>query len=156
MKAEFTGWTEANLKRLGEMKAEGKSARQIAEAFGWPCSRNAVLGVLYRNFHAPDKASPKPEKVTREPRAKVEVPVPKPRPIRPEDFIAPALPVPGGEPLSITELTESTCRWIAADPKDERPYCGKRKAWGPSHPYCEEHQLRAETPKATFIRRSAA
>ena len=48
-------WNEENTKRLQKLWKEGNTARQVAEALGQGCTRNAVIGKLFRIRRAEKK-----------------------------------------------------------------------------------------------------
>jgi GcrA cell cycle regulator len=130
-------WDDAAIERLKQLRAEGRSASEIAELLG--VSKNSIIGKLYRLKVKPAPvAQPKPKpKAQRQPRPrkpsadkwfKMEPP-PAPSPSRPN--------VPFTR--SILELGPGQCKWPQGD--YDFVFCGEPQAAGSV--YCSEHTERA-------------
>src|SRR5450432_3230555 len=108
-------WTDDRLELLKKLWADGLSASQIAAELGG-VTRNAVIGKVHRlglsgRAKSPSSAVPRVRKA-------------RPASMRPR--------------ISITELSEATCRWPIGDPgAEDFAYCGSQtKA---ALPYCPYH-----------------
>jgi GcrA cell cycle regulator len=146
----MTPWTEDRVERLKKYWAEGMSAGQIRDELGGT-SRNAVIGKVRRLDLArrPNPvASQQPKQQERR----------KPGPIAslgtPGRFGAVPIEYParrvnnGSKPVSILDLTSTTCRWIIGDSRRpmEPIYCGAIGADNPLEPYCACHRGMAASP----------
>lgn len=144
---------------------DGKSAtdirRWLMKHRGVECSRNAVIGVVFRSGQSNrPKAEPAP-KVRRVPPSKPALKIvkdeprvsqpaaPKPAPAKapkprfPERKIPPR-PV-SSEPIfpAIFALPDPTCRWIIGDALEGRTCEAERR---PGSPYCPRHHAKAYVP----------
>jgi hypothetical protein len=144
-------WTDERIAKLTVyIRDEKMSATQATAAFraaGFICSRNAVVGKMWRlGLHSTHIASKRTvPKVQKLPRPKVFPPEPKlpPEPIPSMQELASA-----PEPLrtSILDLTSEQCRWMLDDEKDQHGlalFCGHFAADGR---YCEHHHGRCNIP----------
>jgi GcrA cell cycle regulator len=146
----------AELKRLNELKHSASwIAVQLKKLFG-PCTRNSVLGKLWRLGLAnprPEVSMPKPKPrhrpVPREkfsPHRRLPAPaVPKPEPIPIPEIDDSAIPLE--QRKTLLELTNWTCRWICGDPRAaDFFYCGHPSAdFTSNRPYCAHHTARAHS-----------
>jgi GcrA cell cycle regulator len=154
----MTPWTEDRVDLLKKYWAEGMSAGQIRDELGGT-SRNAVLGKVRRLDLArrPNPvASQQPKQQERRkpgPIASLVTPArfgdapdwpPEPR-FRKH---CPAEPLAISKPVSILDLTSTTCRWIIGDSRKpmEPIYCGAIGADNPIEPYCACHRGTAGAP----------
>lgn len=139
----YFDWTperEADLKRMHRNRL---SAAQCALFFGCGCTRNAVIGKLYRLGLTSDDGG-----AARMPSRAMRVPKP-PRPPRVRAEAPPRLPkAPMPKPkitdvarVSILELTNFTCRWPVGNPATEGfGYCGLPQGdLQGGRPYCPDH-----------------
>jgi GcrA cell cycle regulator len=156
----MTSWTEDRVERLKKYWAEGMSAGQIRDEIGG-ASRNAVIGKLWRLDLArcPNPVAlqqPKPKQQDRRKPGAIASLVRPSRfgyaPDRPPEARVPlrypAEPLPGSKPVSILDLTSTTCRWIIGDSRRpmEPIYCGAIGADNPIEPYCACHRGMAASP----------
>jgi GcrA cell cycle regulator len=150
-------WTEERVELLKKLWADGLSASQIAAELGG-VTRNAVIGKVHRlglsgRAKSPSSAVPRVRKA-------------RPASMRPRmrfngntalmpsyeaEFEADSDPlahvVPMGPRVSITELSEATCRWPIGDPgAEDFAYCGSQTKTG--LPYCPYHSRIAYQPLA--------
>jgi GcrA cell cycle regulator len=165
-------WTDERVERLKRLWAEGLSASQIATQLGG-VSRNAVIGKVHR-LNLPGRvkaggtqatARTAPKRTTSAPRAPnfaartttnparttphavgVAVVAPEVEAVQPTEFRAPSnVVVPMSRKLSLTDLTERTCKWPMGDPlKDDFHFCGSDSA--DTSPYCKYHARLAYQP----------
>ena len=142
-------WSDADIRNMQEMWVAGKSASEIAQALGDGLTRSAVLGKIHRlgmNF-LPREATksnfrPASNPKTTAPRIVQAKTAPRmPQPSRRHNPV----PKPMAMPLiTITELTNDTCRWPVGDPKTpEFRYCGARSG---EALYCPSHAKLAYMP----------
>lgn len=166
-------WTDERVEKLKKLWAEGLSASQIATQLGGGVSRNAVIGKVHR-LCLPGRAKAggtiaTPARTPKRPAA------PAARapnyPARPVTRTAPRtegatalkadldiqpveetvnLPVfsgasPVSKRLTLTDLTERTCKWPVGDPMtDDFHFCGCDSM--DSSPYCKYHAKLAYQP----------
>jgi GcrA cell cycle regulator len=151
------GWTEERVELLKKLWADGLSASQIAAQLGG-VTRNAVIGKVHRlglsgRAKSPSSSVPRPRKVRQSSQGF------RPRlryhgntALLPSTEMEPDLDplaniVPMGPRVSITELSEATCRWPIGDPgTDGFAYCGTKTKIG--SPYCPYHARIAYQPLA--------
>lgn len=169
-------WTEERVELLKKLWAEGLSASQIAAQLGG-VSRNAVIGKVHRlklssrgrastahtrtkkpvGSTGATKSTGRTGSPTRPATATVGATALKPQfqvdavahqDLRPIEEVV----VPISRRLSLTELTEQTCKWPNGDPlTDDFHFCGNdAKETGP---YCNYHSKLAFQP-ASERRRS--
>jgi GcrA cell cycle regulator len=163
-------WTDERVEKLKRLWSEGLSASQIAAQLGG-VSRNAVIGKVHR-LSLPGRAkaggsvatSRATKRTTSAPRApnyasrvvtrtvtravgatmlKEEVEIETSE----EMVFVPAhnVVVPISRRLSLTELTERTCKWPVGDPlKEGFHFCGCESP--DSSPYCNYHARLAYQP----------
>jgi GcrA cell cycle regulator len=150
-------WTEERVELLKKLWADGLSASQIAAELGG-VTRNAVIGKVHRlglsgRAKSPSSGIPRVRK-------------PRPASLRPRmrfngntalhpayeaEFEADSDPlahiVPMGPRVSITQLSEATCRWPIGEPgAEDFAYCGSQTKTG--FPYCPYHSRIAYQPLA--------
>lgn len=164
-------WTDERVEKLKRLWSEGLSASQIAAQLGG-VSRNAVIGKVHRlslpgrvkaggTVAAPRAAA---KRATSAPRApnyasrvvtrsvtrsvgatalKEEVEIETHEEM---EFVPAAnVVLPISRRLSLTELTERTCKWPVGDPlKDDFHFCGCESP--DSSPYCNYHARLAYQP----------
>jgi GcrA cell cycle regulator len=165
-------WTDERVERLKRLWAEGLSASQIATQLGG-VSRNAVIGKVHR-LNLPGRvkaggtqatARTAPKRTTSAPRAPnfaartttnpartapqavgVAAVAQEVEAVQPTEFRAPSnVVVPMSRKLSLTDLTERTCKWPMGDPlKDDFHFCGSDSA--DTSPYCKYHARLAYQP----------
>lgn len=136
-----TGWTDAHLTRLREMRADHKSAGQIARALGDEFSRNAVIGKCRRMGLAlnPRENPPRPRAMPQR-RMKREFPSPQAKP-------APSLisqqnpqptPIDNFKPnlIPFSKLKDTLCKYPYGESPPYR-FCGCKSVHGLS--WCLEH-----------------
>lgn len=173
-------WTDERVEKLKRLWAEGLSASQIAAQLGG-VSRNAVIGKVHR-LNLPGRVKAGGQATPTRPQKRPAAPVQRPvgfaaRPVnaapvraqaRPESAndqieVADAEPriletvsnavVPMSRRLTLTELTERTCKWPMGDPlKEDFHFCGAEACDG--SPYCKYHARMAYQP-VTERRKSA-
>jgi GcrA cell cycle regulator len=165
-------WTDERVERLKRLWAEGLSASQIATQLGG-VSRNAVIGKVHRlNLPGRVKAGgtqaatrTAPKRTTSAPRAPnfaartttnpartapqavgVAAVAQEVEAVQPTELRAPSnVVVPMSRKLSLTDLTERTCKWPMGDPlKDDFHFCGSDSA--DTSPYCKYHARLAYQP----------
>jgi GcrA cell cycle regulator len=163
----MTPWTEDRVERLKKLWAEGMSAGQIRDELGGT-SRNAVIGKVRRLDLArrPNPVASQQPKLKQERR--------KPGPIAslvtparfgdapdwpPEPRFRkhyPAEPLAISKPVSILDLTSSTCRWPLEQANVIGGYlfCGGKALDGCA--YCRTHQERAGSTAPARARKAAA
>jgi GcrA cell cycle regulator len=124
-------WTEEQIERVRELRAEGVSFKIISEKFG--CSRSAIAGLCHR---CAIKSTTKT--VVRKPNYKPQkgvVALRKTKPIVKRVVLPPAERTVARNPA---ELAHYHCRWPVGDPKDKTfYYCSEERVTG--RPYCAEH-----------------
>lgn len=160
-------WTEERVTRLLELTREGKSALEVAKILGYPCSRNSVLGKLYRL----ELAGKQIERPVMQ-RAKVTDSIMRRQPSMPgigltgvpaqkrgrdcnnqgmvlRSRAAAPLPEPvpftNGARVTLLQLSSATCKWPIGDPQD-RDFCFCGHAPRENSPYCEFHARSAYVP----------
>ena len=157
MDSRLMFWTADRVEQLNRLRADGLSGSQIAVEMG--CSRNAVVGMIYRlKLPLPVCKQAAPHSPS-EPRARPSKPLPRRNPSN-YDILAkiaiaaaePGLPerlkgdAPDGTGIKLHELTEFTCRFPRGDPKTpEFEFCGARAIEG--CPYCAGHAALAYQPE---------
>ena len=150
-------WTNERIELLQKRWLEGWSASRIAGELACGITRNAVIGKVYRlglsgrviarSGNGP--TSPPRQKAPRRPTPRhadrpqiagntalayhpFVIDAPAPQKVR--DVV-----VPMSEPVTISELRESMCRWPIGDPaQSEFRFCGAKKLPGEG-PYCARH-----------------
>lgn len=141
-------WTPERAERFIIMWNDGRlSASEIAAVLARqecrPVSRNAILGKARRMKLPPRVVKvrvpslPKRKRVAKKPKARMSAVI----------VAAPALDGPFVETarLSLTELTDATCKWPVGDPKAaDFGFCGLPTAEG--HVYCPAHHRRSIRP----------
>jgi GcrA cell cycle regulator len=158
-------WNDERVERLRKLWNDGLSASQIAAELGG-ITRNAVIGKVHRlglsgRAKSPSSSVPR----IRKPRVSNGVMRPRmrfsgnnalaPDYAREADLDPLANVVPIGPRVSITELSESTCRWPVGDPGSEDfGYCGAKPKAGVV--YCPYHARVAYQPLADRRRARAA
>ena len=160
-------WNDERVELLRKLWNDGLSASQIAAELGG-ITRNAVIGKVHRlglsgRAKSPSSSVPR----IRKPRVSNGVMRPRMR-FSGNNALAPdyardtqvdldplANVVPIGPRVSITELSESTCRWPVGDPgADDFGYCGAKPKAGVV--YCPYHARVAYQPLADRRRARAA
>ena len=173
-------WTDERVEKLKRLWAEGLSASQIAAQLGG-VSRNAVIGKVHR-LNLPGRAKAggtvatgrnAAKRATTAPRAPAFAARATTRTVTrtvgatalKEEVEVDAVPqvqfvpksnvvVPISRQLSLTDLTERTCKWPVGDPlKDDFHFCGCESP--DASPYCTYHARLAYQP-AHDRRRAAA
>ncbi|THF50665.1 GcrA family cell cycle regulator [Allorhizobium terrae] len=177
-------WTDERVEKLKKLWAEGLSASQIATQLGGGVSRNAVIGKVHRlclpgrvkaggTTTTPTRTAPKrpaapaprapnypARTVTRTaPRAEEAVSLKQDMDIQPiEDKVELAVisgTLPTSKRLTLTDLTERTCKWPVGDPMtDDFHFCGCDSM--DSSPYCKYHAKLAYQPVNERRRAAAA
>jgi GcrA cell cycle regulator len=158
-------WNDERVELLRKLWNDGLSASQIAAELGG-ITRNAVIGKVHRlglsgRAKSPSSSVPR----IRKPRVSNGVMRPRmrfsgnnalaPDYAREADLDPLANVVPIGPRVSITELSESTCRWPVGDPGSEDfGYCGAKPKAGVV--YCPYHARVAYQPLADRRRARAA
>ena len=166
-------WTDERVEKLKRLWSEGLSASQIAAQLGG-VSRNAVIGKVHRlnlpgrakaggvaaasrtQTKRPASSAPRPQSfasrvsparpVTRAVgsaalQEEIEVDTAQEIVIAPKGNVV----VPISKQLSLTDLTERTCKWPVGDPlKDDFHFCGCESP--DSSPYCSYHARLAYQP----------
>lgn len=150
-------WTDERVEMLKKLWADGLSASQIAGELGG-VTRNAVIGKVHRlglsgRAKSPSSAVPRQRKVrTATMRSRMR--------FNGNTALAPSYDhdyepeidpianiVPMGPRVSITQLSEATCRWPFGDPTSEEfAYCGSSTKQ--NTPYCPYHARMAYQPLA--------
>ncbi|MGG7517352.1 GcrA family cell cycle regulator [Allorhizobium undicola] len=177
-------WTDERVEKLKKLWMEGLSASQIATQLGG-VSRNAVIGKVHRlclpgrakaggATAAPARAPKRPAAAPRPANYQARPSAPRPAAVRPASAVAVlrddmdvesldrviATPVsstslPASKRLSLTDLTERTCKWPVGDPmKEDFHFCGCDSADG--SPYCAYHAKLAYQPVNDRRRAAAA
>lgn len=172
-------WTDERVERLKRLWAEGLSASQIAAQLGG-VSRNAVIGKVHR-LNLPGRAKAggssaatrTAKRITAAPARPANYParVATRTVVRtagatalkedvdgvPQLQYVPStsVVVPISRKLTLTDLTERTCKWPVGDPlKDDFHFCGVDAA--DASPYCGYHAKLAYQPVAERRRAAAA
>jgi len=160
-------WTDDRIELLKKLYADGLSAGQIANEIGYPCTRNAVIGKVYRlglqrqnagtginNGNAREAVIRRVIKRKRRQRqSTMQIEAPQPPVIegeRIEDNSALAqfnADIPFAVRRTLQELDSDTCRWPCGTPGDPGFFfCGLKPLGG--LPYCNFHSRCAySTPK---------
>ncbi len=138
-------WPPERIDRMRALAAEGWSVSQIATEFGDGVSRNAVIGVCFRNgiqllgnsFHSAAPAQPPKKARAENPIAPVVVKEPpKPEPAIDLSMFGPL----DGAPTAILSLTSRSCRFPIGEPSEPTfMFCGVLEAdmlTVPPRPYC--------------------
>lgn len=164
-------WTDERVEKLKRLWSEGLSASQIAAQLGG-VSRNAVIGKVHRlSLPGRAKAGGGTSAATRPAKRQTSAPrapnyaarVATRTVVRPagatmlkeeieidtvEDVAyvpSKNVVVPISRRLSLTELTERTCKWPVGDPlKEDFHFCGCDS--NESSPYCNFHRKMAYQP----------
>ena len=148
-------WTEEREEKVKKLWAEGLSASQIAAQLG-DVSRNAVIGKVHRlNLASRSKGGrPRAPGAPRASRAKSAASAPASALVQTSTPYVPAAQAsaharaamviaPVSLRLTLTELTEHTCKWPIGDPlKDDFSFCGVQA----THAYCSYHAKLAYQP----------
>lgn len=140
-------WTNEAVGRLAALAQSGYSSSAIAAAladeYGRPVSRSAVIGKLHRSgiaLGAKRCPSPKPQ-----PAARPKIRFRQPRPVKTPPLAPPATavePALKATPVTFAELEPHHCRWPLGDVGNpDFRFCGSRRALG--RPYCEERHAKA-------------
>lgn len=150
-------WTDERVEMLKKLWTDGLSASQIAGELGG-VTRNAVIGKVHRlglsgRAKSPSSAVPRQRKVrtaTMRPRMRFNGNTAL-APSYDHDYEPEIDPianiVPMGPRVSITQLSEATCRWPFGDPTSEEfAYCGSSTKQ--NTPYCPYHARVAYQPLA--------
>jgi GcrA cell cycle regulator len=151
-------WTEARVKILRALWADGWTGAQIGKKFGK--SRSAILGKIHRlGLMRKTRPPPPPQPATTAP--SVAKPITKPKVLpntmavtlaprivpRPRVVVSTAPPLVGMRMLPLLELEANWCRW----PEDGDPqvkgisflFCGSDAVVG--EPYCSHHLHRSRS-----------
>jgi GcrA cell cycle regulator len=138
---QLATWTDERRELVRELWAQGYSASQIGRQLDPPVTRNAVIGLCYRNQfpHGKRRTAPMPSPEPLSPAYFLRE-EPKPPVVRPALQLRPQPPQPPaflGLPLE--QLTDSQCRW----PEGDGPFvfCGQSSVLG--RPYCALHNAKA-------------
>lgn len=133
----------------------GAIARMINQRFDTNKTRNAVIGMCYRNGacltgHASKRERQQRSKAWQARQVKAIQPkaLPKPKTALQKIFaVSEPLPPPQDTDIGtvrIDDLTSLSCRWPCGEPSADMLYCGNSKVTG--LPYCEPHVRRAFQP----------
>ncbi len=160
-------WTDERVELLRKLWSEGLSASQIAAQLG-AVSRNAVIGKVHRlKLAGRGRTSAAPARTKKVATATKPASGAAVRPIRPVHASSGAnalqtvfeaepvtrtvyrpsenVVVPISRQLSLTQLTERTCKWPNGDPlTEEFNFCGNEA--GEVGPYCAYHAKLAYQP----------
>lgn len=156
-------WTDRAVTSLRLWWAQGLSTLQIAERFGPPCTKNAVIGKAHR-LKLPSRASPigkrstelrkprggkrptKPQEAKKVVLTLVPTPAPEPR-------VAAPVPAPEPSPTRFLARKASACCWPFGEPRTpDFRFCDAVALAG--KPYCQEHYdiaYRPYRPKAEHL-----
>jgi GcrA cell cycle regulator len=157
-------WTVENKETFVQMWTDGESAVRVAEEIG--TTRNSICGMAHRLkliqgdkprpiYERPSRAKPKQEVgLSIMPILSTEKPAeprePKYIPYHAQFKEQP--PCPASKPITIVDLTESTCRWPTWEiDATDRFYCGADKGLGDGA-YCSFH-ARLSTAAPSLRRR---
>jgi len=154
-------WTETEFQAAIKMRADGRSAAEIARELGK--TRNAVMGIMHRNRDVfPKKETPapmvgRPRKDGTPPRQRhhmtttssrpiVETPRVVAPPVLPEEPIVEIEAAPiAAEPVTFLAVSDRQCKWplwaFPANPGGDGLCCGARIELGET--YCGPHWVRA-------------
>lgn len=135
MRKTFLNWTDEEIARIRDLRAQNKSMVEIARALGR--SKPSVIGLAYRMAKRGDPLpeldfTRRPKQVRPERPAKPKKEPPPPPP--------PAVPVEGG--VSLYDLRDGHCRWVTHSVGHVPHFCGAdtyRKS------YCSDHYARCYT-----------
>jgi GcrA cell cycle regulator len=156
-------WRQAAIALLRARWADGHSASQIAQAIerqtGQPCSRNAVIGKLHRLGLSGRTTPARSARLIRNrlANARVRLAPPSPRTqqrpharLRGIPKVAPLAPQTNAEGQFVTVLNvrDGECRFIAGDPREDARYCARPTALrGRVHAsFCPAHQRACYLP----------
>ena len=161
-------WNEKNIARLQKLWKEGNTSRQVAEALGQGCTRNAVIGKLYRLRRAAQKTKRKGRAVTARKRKNPMTKgakktarkgaggksAKKTKTARRKKRDGAKNSSTQQEDISVEQFFEEEdgislfgggCKWPIGHPDEEDfHFCGKPRHVG--FPYCEEHARQASQP----------
>jgi GcrA cell cycle regulator len=137
-------WTKERVETLRKLWADGYSASQCANEIGM--SRNAVIGKVHRlGISERTKGEISRPKKSEKVSAPKQIATPKKpaKPIGKQYVERPPrvvdMPPPVFSPVTLLDLRQSHCRFIAGDPTERAAiYCGAGKE-RPSSPYCAYH-----------------
>lgn len=162
-------WDAAEIATLRIMRADGCSARHIAEVLPHSRSRNAVLGKIHR-LKLPHRGQTISTKQRTLPAPRVAAPKTSttesasprrgspwfgspwfsvPRAVAPKSPVVydAADPGPMVPPITTIDLRSTHCRWPYDAGADEYHYCGRQP--DAERPFCLYHCSRAYQPKLT-------
>jgi GcrA cell cycle regulator len=143
MRTESNAWTEAELQRLRDLWAAGKTAQEIADELGNK-TRSAVLGRAHRS-KLPTRISPVKQKAIEK---KTEKRVKKTAAAPVLFETAPpcaTLDKPPANLVSLLDLKTGQCAWPYGDPKESGfGFCGQSCQAGSQ--YCAGHHKRVFQP----------
>lgn len=157
---KVTDWTDETVVELRRLHAEGLSASQIAKRIGGGCTRNSVIGKIYRlGMVRSAEAQKATISVANSSRARAAKSPQKPK-VKSDIGIAgrgatferaPVLPMPSlrdaaatGEPARIIDKRFGGCRWpISGEGADMTFCCGPRDE---GKTYCAAHNPLAFSP----------
>lgn len=156
------GWNDERVELLKKLWADGLSASQIAAQLGG-VTRNAVIGKVHRlglsgRAKTPSSTVPRVRKqraASMRPRMRYNGNAALAPQYEVEADLDPlANIVPMGPRVSITQLTDATCRWPIGDPgAEDFCYCGSQTKQ--ELPYCHYHARVAYQPLAERRRQRA-
>lgn len=151
-------WSEEKKAEAARLWNDGKSAGEIGALLG--CSRSAVIGIAHRNRDL-FPSRPRVERQARLPRHE-----PMARPVKPARSNVPVITWPAeapvelvaqseedlaanpfepSNPVTILDLTNTTCRWplwpMGDNPGAQGLYCGEETAKDSA--WCQHHRMRA-------------
>ena len=137
-------WTDEKVQKLKDLWTKGHTASQIANALG-DTTRNAVIGKAHRldlEARAPSKQSTSNKqepKTTRRPVQNMSRKSKFQSILFDKNFES-------EKPITLENLTDTTCRWPIGHPDEEKFYfCGRKPE--NEFPYCKLHVLYAFQPK---------
>ncbi len=156
-------WTDDKIKLLATLKAEGWSARQMADIIG--TTRSAVLGKIDRLgeqikdfLTGRPSGIPKPPPSAQEPGLRKSIWKRSPEPVlaapifhHVADADPPPPPAAADMPLTLLNLHSQSCKWPINDGRPEFYFCGKRRL--EDSPYCREHTGKAYNRKSNAMER---
>lgn len=105
---EKMNWDGPSIARLKKLVAANTPAKEIAHIFG--CSRNAILGKIYRLGLSPDQSQPKHPRV------------PQPKAVSLESIFL------NGEPLQFAEVDRPCARCAVRETHHHEHGCGQFSA----------------------------